>query len=108
MSTIVRPYGDTLDDGAVQLSFTLPVPFGPRGREAARLLVEKLGFRDEGLRERYLHIQGEWRDHRTTIILQYLDGQLHEILSFSLFPGCIQFFCQFLLRKVYEICGVIA
>jgi len=45
MATIVRPYGDTLDDGAVQLSFTLPVPFGPRGREAARLFVGKLGFR---------------------------------------------------------------
>jgi ribosomal-protein-alanine N-acetyltransferase len=28
-------------------------------------VVEKLGFRDEGLRERYLHIQGVWRDHRT-------------------------------------------
>ena len=28
-------------------------------------VVEKLGFRDEGLRERYLHIQGRWRDHRT-------------------------------------------
>lgn len=28
-------------------------------------VVEKLGFRDEGLRERYLHIGGHWRDHRT-------------------------------------------
>lgn len=28
-------------------------------------VVEKLGLRDEGLRERYLHIQGAWRDHRT-------------------------------------------
>ncbi|MCC6131887.1 MAG: cobalamin-dependent protein [Acidobacteria bacterium] len=45
MTQIVRPYGDTLNDGAVQLSFTLPVPCGPRGREAARLFVEKLGFR---------------------------------------------------------------
>lgn len=42
---IVRPYGDTLDDGAVQLSFTLPVPDGPKGREAARAFVEKLGFK---------------------------------------------------------------
>ena len=42
---IVRPYGDTLDDGAVQLSFTLPVPDGPKGREAARLFVERLGFK---------------------------------------------------------------
>lgn len=45
MTHLVRPYGDTLNDGAVQLSFTLPVPFGPRGREAARIFVEKLGFR---------------------------------------------------------------
>ncbi|MEE2521247.1 GNAT family protein [Pseudarthrobacter sp. J75] len=28
-------------------------------------VVEKLGFRDEGLRERYLHINGEWADHRS-------------------------------------------
>lgn len=28
-------------------------------------VVEKLGFRDEGLRRRYLHIAGDWRDHRT-------------------------------------------
>ena len=28
-------------------------------------VVEKLGFRDEGVRERYLHIAGSWRDHRT-------------------------------------------
>ncbi len=28
-------------------------------------VVEKLGFRDEGLRTRYLHINGAWCDHRT-------------------------------------------
>jgi ribosomal-protein-alanine N-acetyltransferase len=26
-------------------------------------VVEKLGFRYEGLRQRYLHIDGDWRDH---------------------------------------------
>jgi beta-lysine 5,6-aminomutase beta subunit len=46
MANIVRPYGDTLDDGKVQLSFTLPVPDGPRGREAARLAVIGWGFKD--------------------------------------------------------------
>jgi beta-lysine 5,6-aminomutase beta subunit len=46
MARIVRPYGDTMDDGKVQLSFTLPVPDGPRGREAARLMVLGWGFRD--------------------------------------------------------------
>lgn len=28
-------------------------------------VVEKLGFRDEGLRVAYLHIRGQWCDHRT-------------------------------------------
>jgi ribosomal-protein-alanine N-acetyltransferase len=28
-------------------------------------VVRKLGLRDEGLRERYLHIDGRWRDHRS-------------------------------------------
>jgi ribosomal-protein-alanine N-acetyltransferase len=31
-------------------------------------VVEKLGFRDEGLREKYLHIQDRWCDHRTFAI----------------------------------------
>ena len=26
--TCVKPYGDALNDGKVQLSFTLPVPYG--------------------------------------------------------------------------------
>ena len=30
---------------------------------ASLRVVRKLGFRDEGLRLRYLHIAGEWRDH---------------------------------------------
>lgn len=42
----VRPYGDTLDDGLVQMSFTLPVPHGPEAREAARQFVRRAGFED--------------------------------------------------------------
>ena len=35
-----------------------------RPENAASLrVVEKLGFRPEGLRQRYLHIDGQWRDH---------------------------------------------
>jgi ribosomal-protein-alanine N-acetyltransferase len=30
---------------------------------ASRRVVEKLGFREEGLRRAFLHIAGEWRDH---------------------------------------------
>ena len=36
----------------------------PENRPSLRV-VEKLGFRDEGVRERFLHIQGQWCDHRT-------------------------------------------
>lgn len=31
--------------------------------EPSRRVVEKLGFRYEGLRERFLHINGQWCDH---------------------------------------------
>lgn len=31
--------------------------------KASLRVVEKLGFRPEGLRRRYLHIEGDWRDH---------------------------------------------
>ncbi|HEV2372783.1 MAG TPA: GNAT family protein [Streptosporangiaceae bacterium] len=31
--------------------------------QASRRVVEKLGFREEGVRRRYLHIDGSWRDH---------------------------------------------
>lgn len=37
-----------------------------RPENAASLrVVDKLGFRDEGVRERFLHINGEWSDHRS-------------------------------------------
>ncbi len=32
---------------------------------ASLRVVEKLGFRDEGVRARLLHIAGDWRDHRS-------------------------------------------
>jgi beta-lysine 5,6-aminomutase beta subunit len=45
----LKPYGDRLDDGAMQLSFTLPVDASPEAKEAARLFVEKLGLRDASI-----------------------------------------------------------
>lgn len=40
----VRPYGDKLDDGMVQLSFTLPTKASAEAREAAILIVEQMGL----------------------------------------------------------------
>jgi len=42
----VRPYGDTLDDGQIQISFSLPVPFGEEASEAARQLCRAMGLAD--------------------------------------------------------------
>jgi beta-lysine 5,6-aminomutase beta subunit len=40
----LKPYGDIMDDGTVQLAFTLPVEASPEAREAAVQLVQKMGF----------------------------------------------------------------
>lgn len=44
--TRIRAYGDTMNDGKVQISFTLPVPHDDRGMEAARALARKMGITD--------------------------------------------------------------
>ncbi|HTU69704.1 MAG TPA: OAM dimerization domain-containing protein [Candidatus Baltobacteraceae bacterium] len=43
---LVKPYGDTMNDGKVQLSFTLPLEWSEAADEAARQLVAKMGFAD--------------------------------------------------------------
>ena len=42
--TKVKPYGDTMNDGKTQVSFTLPVPCGDEAVEAAKQLMKKMGF----------------------------------------------------------------
>ena len=43
---------------------------------ASLRVVEKLGFQEEGLRRRYLHIDGQWRDHRSfALITEDLGGR---------------------------------
>jgi beta-lysine 5,6-aminomutase beta subunit len=46
VSKLVKPYGDTQNDGKVQLSFTLPVEWSESADEAARQLAGKMGFTD--------------------------------------------------------------
>jgi len=53
--------------------------------EPSLRVVEKLGFRYEGLRRRYIHINGDWRDHfcfgltveevPTGVLRRWLDGK---------------------------------
>ncbi len=42
----IKPYGDTLDDGVVQLSFTLPAGLSAAVREAARQLALAMGLEE--------------------------------------------------------------
>lgn len=46
MTHLIKPYGDTMNDGKVQLSFTLPVQWSEAADEAARQLIVKMGFAD--------------------------------------------------------------
>lgn len=42
----LRPYGDTMNDGKVQMSFTLPVKNDDKGAAAAAQLAQKMGLAD--------------------------------------------------------------
>ncbi|OPL08349.1 MAG: hypothetical protein AVO33_11490 [delta proteobacterium ML8_F1] len=44
--TRIKPYGDTYNDGKIQLSFTLPVPYGEEAKEAGKKLMEKMGIEE--------------------------------------------------------------
>ena len=52
-------------------------------------VVEKVGFRYEGLRERYLHIDGDWRDHRVFALNreEVPEGLLNRYLGGGPLPG---------------------
>ena len=42
----VRPYGDTINDGKIQLSFSLPIPYNEIAIQAAKEVAEHLGLVD--------------------------------------------------------------
>jgi len=45
----LRPYGDTMNDGKVQVSFTLPVKNDDKSAEAAIQISKKMGLKDPAL-----------------------------------------------------------
>lgn len=44
--TKLKPYGDTMNDGKVQVSFTLPIKNDEKATEAAKILAGKMGLKD--------------------------------------------------------------
>ena len=65
--TKVKPYGDTMNDGMVQMSFTLPVPAVDEANEAAKQLAKEMGldepnvvfFKDLGVDFTYFIVYGK-------------------------------------------------
>ena len=47
----VKPYGDTRDDGVMQLSFTLPIPYAVNSTDVGKQLLEKMGYHDVAVAE---------------------------------------------------------
>jgi beta-lysine 5,6-aminomutase beta subunit len=54
----IRPYGDTLNDGVVQLSFTLPIPADARAREVGLEFLRRIGL----LEPQVVHVSAADRD----------------------------------------------
>ncbi|HHY75561.1 MAG TPA: hypothetical protein GX500_02115 [Firmicutes bacterium] len=48
---LILPYGDHHGDGVVQVSFTLPLPDGPLGDEAARQVMRQMSLADPQVAE---------------------------------------------------------
>jgi beta-lysine 5,6-aminomutase beta subunit len=48
---IVRPYGDTRDDGMMQFSFTLPMAYSVKASDVGKQFLERLGHRDVAIAE---------------------------------------------------------
>ncbi len=42
--TKVKPYGDTMNDGKMEIAFSLPVPYGEEAEEAAKQLLKQMGM----------------------------------------------------------------
>ncbi len=47
--TKIKPYGDTINDGKVQVSFTLPMENSPKATIAAKKIVLKMGLKDPNI-----------------------------------------------------------
>lgn len=45
-ANLIKAYGDRKDDGMIQVSFTLPVPYNQKAKQIGKIFAEKLGLRE--------------------------------------------------------------
>ena len=88
--TRVKPYGDTMNDGRVQMSFTLPVKNDEVGEEAAKQLAKKMGLLDpmivasESLSNTFTYYVAYGETKHTVDMTQiHVEKADHETLSMS-------------------------
>ena len=104
----IKPYGDTNGDGAIQFSFTLPVKFGGKAREAAKIYVSKLGFTNVGI----VHASPLSEEFtffvvyaKTDISIDYDKVEYHEAVDKSLSMDEINSFIKKTFKKKLTIVG---
>lgn len=93
---LIKPYGDAWGDGQVQLSFTLPIPAGPKAQEAAKRLAQQMGLDSIQVAQmKELHdfshfiLYGSCR-HSVDLEQISVQGEQEEALSFAEINNIIQ------------------
>lgn len=105
--TKVKPYGDTMNDGMIQMSFTLPVPAGNEANEAAKILAKTMGLdepgvvfsKDLGIGYTYFVVYGKCRHtvDYTTIKVAKVEGDVMDRIQ------CEKFIEENIKREVVII-----
>lgn len=80
MPTSIKPYGDHIGDGWIQMSFTLPIPVSDQARHAAQMYVERIGLKHV----KVLHMEA--MDHDFTFFVVYATSDHHLHLSDVVVP----------------------
>jgi beta-lysine 5,6-aminomutase beta subunit len=101
--TRVRAYGDTLDDGQVMLSFSLPVPFGDEAKEAARELCRQMGLQEPQVY--HAHDLGEGYTYftvyaRSPFTVDYTRIHVHKVATGRLSHDAVEALAAKLGRKL--------
>jgi len=68
----IKAYGDTLNDGAIQVSFTLPIPLNAKARQAAKTLAKQMGLVDPSV----VHAEDLGQDFSFFIVYGALDASV--------------------------------
>lgn len=71
--TSIKPYGDHLGDGWIQMSFTLPIGASEQARYAAQMYVEKLGLKNVKI----LHMEDIDKNYTFFVVYATSDMHLH-------------------------------